>query len=154
MDDREYKRLRRLVLRCFFISLFLIVIAVFSISYKLKSLNTQFANQKTQIIKQTIVQKYQPSPGVNGLNGLNGSNGLAGVNGTNGSNGQNGLDITPNQIASAVSSYLQANPIPIGPQGQPGTPGRTVFLRLDPITGLEECQYLGDLVWQPITECQ
>lgn len=154
MDEQEYKRLRRLVLRCFFVSLLLIVIAVFAISYKLKELNTQFASYKPQIIKQTTVERFSTLPPIEGLNGLNGSPGVPGANGSNGTNGIDGQNITPDQIAAAVSAYLEANPPSTGAQGQPGTPGRTAFVRNDPITGVLECQYFGDLAWQPLSECQ
>lgn len=154
MDAREYKRLRRLILRCFFISLTLIVVAVFLGSLKLRSLNAQFTSQKTQTVKQIIVEKYSSIPGVSGLNGQPGSVGKNGLDGTNGFNGQNGLNITPDQIADAVSAYLQANPPSPGAQGATGATGRAIFERNNPMSGLLECQYVGDLVWQPIAECQ
>lgn len=154
MEEREYKRLRRLVLRCFFVALLVIVVAIFAVSYKFKALNAQIASQKTQVIKQTIVEKYTTLPAVNGLNGFDGSPGKNGTAGTNGANGSNGQNVTPDQIAEAVSDYLKANPPEAGATGASGIPGRTALIRTDPITGILECQYFGDLAWQPISECQ
>lgn len=153
MDDREYKRLRRLVLRCFFLSLVLIVLAVSWGSYKLKSLNAQFATQKTPIVKQITVNRYQPVYGINGTNGQQGTNGAPGA-GSPGSNGQDGQNVTADQIAQAVTAYLQANPPKAGIRGPAGVPGAIVFIQTNPITGLLECRYGTDTIWQPISECQ
>lgn len=158
MNDQEHRRLRRLVLRCFFFSLALIIILAFCGSYELRQFNEELALKKTTIVKQqTIVEESKPlaslSP-VNGTNGKNGSPGINGQSGVDGTNGADGQNVTPDEIAQAVSSYLQANPPEQGIQGPAGVSGRTVLLRLDPLSNLEECQYLGDLIWQPISECE
>lgn len=157
MDAPEYKRLRRLVLRCFLFSIFLIVIAVFVGSYQLKRLNAQFVASKPTVIKETIVVKDKPIPGESGINGTNGVSikGAQGnsVTGSKGDAGQNGQNITVDQITGAVAAYLQANPPPAGKQGDTGSPGLVVFIQQNPLTGLLECRRGTDLSWFPISEC-
>lgn len=157
MGDAEYKRLRRLILRSFFFVLAVFVVLAFAGSYQLKNLKSQFVGLKSQtIVKQTIVKQTFESPlkPVNGTNGNKGQNGIDGINGVNGVDGTNGVSITPEQIASAVASYLQLHPPPKGANGEPGVPGKIVFVQINPVTGVLECRYSGDTMWQPIGDCQ
>lgn len=155
MDASEYKRLRRLVLRCFLFSLALIVVAVFAGSYQLKRLNAQFIASKPTIVKETLVIKEKPIPGQNGVNGSDGVSikGNDGHTGATGSSGSNGQSITPDQIAQAVGEYLKANPPAPGKEGNTGSPGLVVFVQQNPLTGLLECRRGTDLSWFPISEC-
>lgn len=157
MDEQEYKRLRRLVLWCFFFSLALIVLAAFAGSYQLKRLNAQFTASKPTVIKETTVYREKPLQGIDGVNGSDGRDikGDKGdsVKGDSGSDGKDGQSITPDEIATAVSAYLQANPPAQGSKGDVGPAGLVVFVQTNPITGLLECRYGTDLSWFPISEC-
>lgn len=80
-----------------------------------------------------------------------GTNGVNGI-GINGSNGQN---VTPDQIATAVTAYLQANPPSPGKDGLPGAdgaPGVAKNLVTRCVPGLNpriDIKYDGDDIWQP-----
>lgn len=148
--EREFKRLRRLVLRCFLFALALIVVAAFIGSYQLKYLKKQIAIKDAALSKETVIVKEKPIPGENGINGTNGTS-IKGDKGDSvkGNDGRDGNDApapTADQIAAAVSAYLQANPPAVGPQGPAG---RTMIVNV--LTG--QCKWLGDETWQPISEC-
>lgn len=76
------------------------------------------------------------------------------VPGQKGDKGDPGLNATPAQIQAAVEAYCTAHNNCAGAQGDRGSTGRTVFIRTNPETGKQECQYAGDETWQPIEECQ
>lgn len=106
----------------------------------------------TQIVKGPTGDIGPVGPaGPQGQTGIS----LQGSPGPQGVQGQPGVNVTPDQIASAVSDYLQANPPIQGGQGDPGISGREVELQSDPLTGDLEWRYVGDSFWQPLLKlCQ
>lgn len=154
MNDQEYKRLKRLVLRFFAVTLAIIVAVAFWGSWQLRTLNAQLATYTSSPPKETLVIREKPLPAEVGINGMNGSNGQdgAGTSGRAGLNGKDGTNVTPDQIAQAVATYLQANP-PKTIRGPIGLPGLVVYVQQNPLTGLLECRHGTDTIWQPITEC-
>jgi hypothetical protein len=58
-----------------------------------------------------------------GRDGLNGRDGIDGKDGKDGIPGQQGANATPDQVSTAVTSYLIANPIQNGKDGAPGKDG-------------------------------
>lgn len=81
-----------------------------------------------------------------------------------------GKDPTDEQVQKAVDNYFVAHPVKDGrdgkdgesikgdsgdegPQGEPGIPGRILFVRQS-VIGLWECRYNGDTSWAPLVECQ
>jgi hypothetical protein len=159
MEKDEIKRLKRLVFRCFLFSLALIVVAVFAVSFQLRRLNSQLVASKSTVIKETVIVRDKPLQGEHGINGTNGVSikGDQGnsVRGDKGDSiiGENGLNVTADQIAQAVTSYLQAHPPASGLKGDTGAAGLAVFVQQNPVTSVLECRRGTDTIWQPISEC-
>lgn len=160
MEDREYKRLRRLIIRSFMALLVILVAITFAGSYQLKYLKSQLASKSNrQVVQQTIVQQMPPTPEhlqlVEGPEGKKGDS----VQGQPGESitGAAGENATADQIAVAVANYLKTNPPASGKDGEKGAmgaAGKVVFVNLNILTGLWECRYGTDLQWQPIEECK
>lgn len=106
----------------------------------------------TQVVKGPVGDIGPVGPaGPQGQAGIS----LQGSLGPQGVQGQPGISVTPDQIASAVADYLQANPPAQGPQGDQGQSGREVELRTDPNNGDLEWRYVGSLQWLLLTKsCQ
>lgn len=89
-----------------------------------------------------------------GLAGAQGQPGLS-IQGTPGEPGAIGIQGPPptaDQISSAVSTYLQANPPQgnTGPQGEPGTDGKSVEIRY--ANNEIEWRFSGDITWTPLVQ--
>lgn len=100
-------------------------------------------------IKRIIasIQVRDGRDGADGFNGQNGSDGRNGINGANGLNGLAGANITPDQIATAVSEYMRLNPVQ-ALVGERGPTGERQLLELNS----ESCElltkYTGDETWE------
>jgi hypothetical protein len=115
------------------------------------------AFRNTKIVKQTIiVQGTSGAIGIQGPSGFQGQPGLS-IQGPQGIPGTPGQSVTADQIALAVTTYLQANPPPAGANGQdgapgdPGQPAREIQLRTNPQNGNLEWKYTDDLSWNILT---
>lgn len=161
-EDR-HRLVRWIVVESMIILLALVAMGVYG-SYQLRLLKNQVnlaTAAKMQIVKQEITPEQVeqirlalvPKDGSNGKDGVNGKDGRDGADGMNGRNGESA---TPEQIASAVGTYLEANPDQFkGPQGDSGEAGATLvaFVRQNPLTSAWECRYSNNLFWQPLAEC-
>lgn len=94
----------------------------------------------------TIVKGIPGQIGLTGPTGIQGQS-IVGQQGLQGVQGTPGVSVTPDEIASAISTYLQANPPAAGVQGEPGQNGAQVELRTNPITGNIEWKYDNQLNW-------
>jgi len=138
------------------------VIFAFLFNY-IKDPSSEFNRNLAEIIKQQT-QSFKPlqgekgekgdsikgDDGRDGRDGNDGKDGKDGKDGTDGSNGSDGRDVTPEQIAAAVSRYLAENPPPKGDkgdQGEPGTNGAVAEFRCNPDTAMQEYKYPDDSDW-------
>jgi hypothetical protein len=158
--DKDKQRLVRIALTLILLQFFIGLGIIAFVGYKYKDL-------------PYIIAQINKQPGPAGKDGLDGKDGqittlvttqpgVPGANGKNGKDGKDGQSVTPEQIAQAVSVYLQSNPPGPGPKGEPGqdgtngssgTNGREIELRKKPNT-LNEYQYRykGDIGWQDISD--
>lgn len=141
MNNDELKRLKRFIVISWALLLMVIVGLTFWGSYQIKNL------------KDVIAQRPEVIKGENGLNGIEGKNGLSviGLQGMPGIQGLKGDAGNPGEKGEVGPQGLQGE---IGPQGLTGAPGKTVFVRNNPKTQIQECRYSGDIDWQPIEDCQ
>lgn len=164
MNDLEYKRLKRLILWSWGLLLLVLVAIVVVGTAKLSQINNSIAILDTE----QRALKLIPGPvgkdgmsivgpqGIQGAQGLQGARGLTGQQGIQGPKGNDGASVTPEQIAAAVITYLQANPPAAGPkgdqgtQGDPGVPGREIEMRADPSTKELEWRYVGTTIWRDL----
>lgn len=133
----EFRRFKRLAFFVGMIFILGLVVAVVFCSVQLKHLNTSIASVD---LRRPLVIR-----GIDGKDGLNGVNGLSIV----GTSGLPGEGVTSQQIAEAVSAYLQANPV-MGVQGVSGTPGqdgKTLQLQVNPDTCVLQEKYVDDDTW-------
>ena len=66
------------------------------------------------------------------------------IQGPAGPQGTSGQNVTPQQIADAVTAYFQANPPVVGPQGEQGLPGNNapvLEIRVNPLTCQLQSKY-------------
>lgn len=115
------------------------------------SIGIALHNPKGNSYPRVIIEKGASGPaGTVGSTGLQGQPGISvqGPQGTQGVQGTSGVSVTPDELASAVSTYLQVNPPSPGAQGDPGTAGAQVELRVNPGTKNLEWRYDGQLTWQ------
>lgn len=84
---------------------------------------------------------YTPIKGVDYFDGTKGDTGSTGAVGSQGIQGIQGV------------SGIKGDKGDTGEQGPEGKPGRAVFTRYNPETGVPECRYAGDDTWQPESEC-
>lgn len=114
-------------------------------------------------VAQIIHQQLENIPVKNGVDGQSivGPQGLSGTNGLNGVDGINGQNVTSDQIATAVSAYLQVNPPASGAQGEKGDTGlqgpagtdaSTVELQYNTVKAQIEWRYNGDTSWQVLVQ--
>lgn len=150
-DNREYKRLQRLILALWFFILMVCISLAFLFSFQVKKLNQELTLRQAQLEGKIPYVK----DGKNGLAGESvvgprGEQGTKGDKGDTGSQGQQGV-----QGIQGVSGKDGADGKDgaVGPQGETGLAGRTVFQRTNLITGQEECRYSDSYEWQPIQEC-
>jgi len=140
--DKELARLRKFI---YILAGMLFVIIVFVTTWaSMEILRIKEAindiKPSTQIIEGEDGQDgYTPQKGLDYDDGVDGSDGL---NGKDGSDGQPG--------AQGQKGDTGAN----GSQGVQGKPGKTILLRSNPITALEECKFLGDDEWLPVQDCK
>lgn len=150
MDDREYKRLKQLLVLSWMLLALIIIAIVFWTSYQVKRLDSVIAYKEAQLRGDIPVA-------VNGIDGSTGPQGLQGVAGRDGQDGQDGKDGTDGVQGPAGPQGPQGEKGEQGergPEGPEGPVGRTVYLRTNLFTGKEECRYAGDDEWQPIEECE
>lgn len=146
MNDKEYKRLRRLIVALWLLILFILIVISFWWSYSLKTLNKQFEARYIQL--ESKIQDARD--GKDGLPGVSiiGPQGPQGIQGPKGDTGDTGAQGVQGEVGP------QGAIGPQGPQGEQGPQGRSVFQRTNIITGEEECRFVGNDEWQPIEECQ
>jgi len=172
--DEELETLRELVLqknreavrngRLFIASAFLCFLAVifmaFYVSYKYSMYPRKLDETKASIIKTLReAQTVQGTPGDDGRDGLPGPVGKTGANGYNGQNGSNGVsipgkdgaNITPDQIAFALSDYLRLNPVATV-TGARGAPGEQQLLQVNSDTCELMSKYISDDSWSIIAQ--
>jgi hypothetical protein len=153
MDDKEYRRLRRLLVVCIVAICVLVVgIAIYG-SVQISQLRSQ--------VDSLNVPTVVPRDGKDGLNGVTETI-TTQLPGKDGKDGQNATD---SQVQKAVDNFLVANPPKggadgkdgkdgvDGQKGDPGAPGLVMFVRQNPF-GLWECKFGNDSGWSPIEECQ
>lgn len=155
MDDREHKRLIRLLIASWFILLILFVVACFYGTFKLRDLRFQVAYiEKEEGPKGEPGEVGQSGLTVTGPQGLQGPQGPQGLPGEPGPIGAQGATGSQGPEGPPGPQGEQGPPGPEGPQGEQGPQGRTVFYRQNVLTGEEECRYADNTDWQPIEECQ
>lgn len=137
----EMKRKDRFIIVSWLLLLLIIVGLTTWASVEIRNLKSEI---QLAISKQPTVIK-----GIDGREGLQGVQGVSGINGLNGSNGVNGQSVTPEQIATAVSQYLQANPPASvqGPPGKDGVNGKSIQIELDPVTCSLQSKYDDSDSW-------
>ncbi len=140
MDDKEYRRLKKLLVISWALLMAMLVFFVFWGSYQLKNLRSQVTAQDSAI--KTV--KSAPGPqGDKGLDGLSvvGPRGIQGLQGEKGDQGVAGVQGQP-----GVSIQGPAGPTgPVGPQGRPGKNGREIILCMTEEGNLGQ-MYTGDKV--------
>lgn len=95
-----------------------------------------------QKINDLIIKELAkwPKP-KDGKNGNDGKDGLDGKDGKSGKNGNNGHDVTPEEIAAAVTAYLQQHPPIVND-------GKTPILRCNTSRNEWEVRYDPTESWQ------
>lgn len=143
MDD-ELKRLRKHVLVLTSIVLLLVLGIVAWGSIEISRL-------------RSVVASIEIPQAINGIDGKDGYTPIKGVDYIDGNDGNDGRDSL--STTTIVKEPIYTNiPVP-GPKGEKGdtgergAPGRTVLIRINPLTLLDECRFLGDIDWQPLDEC-
>lgn len=151
-SDDEIRRLKRFIIVSWTLLLTLFLGLVLWGSLEIRQFN--------ETVRLTVSREPRIIQGLNGLNGLPGMNGQpgaqgnSGVNGNNGNNGQDGQSITPEEIAQAVSSYLQENPVPSvqGAMGTTGQDGKDLQIQLDTKSCELESKYSTDDDWSSLAQ--
>lgn len=139
--DNELKRLRKHVLVLTSIVLLLVLGIVAWGSIEISRL-------------RSVVASIEIPQAINGIDGKDGYTPIKGVDYIDGNDGRDSLSTT-----TIVKEPIYTNiPIPgpkgeKGDKGEQGSPGQTIVLRINPITLLSECRFLGDIDWQSLDEC-
>lgn len=141
MSDKEYLRLKRLVITSFLCLFGVIILITMLGSYKLKDLHTQITSKAPQVIKETTIRQYIEIPAK--LQVIQGEKGEVGSIGQSGSVGAQGIQGPQGIQGEKGDTGIK------GSRGATGNNGKVVFVD---ITGTL-CRYAGDLLWQPIEEC-
>lgn len=138
MDNREYKRLVRIILVQGFIILLLVGFLVVFGTLKFKDLQREIA-------KLGVTHTNQQLQGIQGLQGMSGIQGIPGINGVNGVNGKDGVPGATGPIGATGATGAQGA---TGKQGKSGvTP--TLCKLLDGTIGQifpgdSDCVAIGD----------
>lgn len=155
--EQELKRLRRIIT---VLSVLVLVLMFGTIIWgsleisRLKSVIAAIPSQET-IQPRAGVDGYTPIKGVDYFDGKDGADSLSTRTiieqpiYTNVSVGP-----TEEQVAQAITDYCTARENCVGEEGARGPIGRTIFLRLNTLLGVEQCRYAGDDSWLPIEECE
>lgn len=116
--------------------LLIVIGTVFWGSYQIRELKNQLNALDTQ--KPTIIK---------GINGKDGVTTLRTLTVTlPAKDGKDGQNATPEQIAAAITNYLQKNPPIQGKDGHPGVDGRTLYFRVTSAC-VEQTKYTDDDTW-------
>jgi hypothetical protein len=147
MDD-QLRRLKRFLIISWFLTLLLLVGLAFAFfSYDAKRFKDQVLALENRQVKVIAAQDghdgYTPIKGVDYFDGIDGSNG------GNGANAVSTIQVQPVYTNIPVPGPVGATGAK-GSKGDKGDLGKAVFV--DTVNNL--CRYAGDLVWQPILECQ
>lgn len=143
MNNEDNERLRRLFVRVSLLLFVTIIILALWGSYQFRNFKQIIAYQNTKLAGQMVV--HDGKDGSNGIS-IAGPSGPTGAQGNPGNNGQNGANITPDQIAQAVSDYFKQNPVLTvkGDQGLQGISGKTMVL-CNLVDGTLGFSYVGDI---------
>lgn len=153
MNDQELKRLRKFIVISWLMLLAVLVAIAFWGSYQVRLLNETIAYKDAQLRGEIPYVKDGKS-GEQGQIGQSGNNGANGSNGQNGSSGPQGNQGSQGNLGLSGEKGDKGDKGDVGDTGSQGPPGKTVFLRTNPLTLQEECRYAGDTDWRPASECQ
>lgn len=145
-NDNDFKRLKLIIVLTWVLGLLTLIGITFYFSYQIKTLKDSITVVHSE--KPIVIHGIDGKNGVNGLPGLSivGAQGPIGIAGTNGMNGQS---VTSAEIAAAVTTYLQTNPVigQTGKAGKPGTTGQSIEVQVDPVSCQLESKYPSDDSW-------
>lgn len=158
MSGDERKRLIRIIVASWTVTLIALIVLVAWVSFEVRNLKNAITIQGQQVLSTNKLLQIQsetikeiaskPIP----TNGQDGQNGKDGRNGKDGTDGLAGRPPTGQEIAAAVVAYFQVNPAPSGPSGMDGAPGREIELGKSASTHETMWRYKGTTIWLPLEE--
>lgn len=148
--------LKRFVTLCWVCLLLFVVMAAILLNGKIESLRKSISSTKPpQIIEKIGKDGKDGATGLSvvGSTGAVGQTGLQGSQGSQGTVGLQGERGPQGPKGDSGEKGDKGDTGETGPQGDSGPAGKTVITRTNPETGVEECKFLGDTMWQPLEEC-
>lgn len=142
-DDDSYKRLVRLLVGSWVAMAILLFAVVSLLSYQVAEVKNIALDADGRVVIGPMGPAGEGIVGPQGDQGAQGVQGPQGVQGEKGDTGATGI-----QGIQGVQGEAGEQ----GPQGETGAPGKVVFVRKE--GNKWQCRYEGDLLWQPIEECQ